>query len=224
MFVMRLAHFPPLPIALAVLAASGTLTAQSTRAPDLGLGKLLVARRNAPDPIFAETVILLVRYENDGTVGLALNRRSKVPVSQALEGVKGSQQRSEPVFSGGPVESKGVLALVRANTMPEGADHVIGKVYLVSSKALLEKNLAGKAGPNDLRVYLGYTGWGGGQLESEIKRGFWSIFSGSADLAFDPDPDSLWSRLIGKEDQPIARVQIPVLFRAGFLLDAFRVP
>ncbi|HEV2200826.1 MAG TPA: YqgE/AlgH family protein [Bryobacteraceae bacterium] len=208
---MRHPCFQPLPIALAVLAASAALAAQSTRVQDLGLGKLVVARRNAPDPIFAETVILLVRYENGGTVGLALNRRSKVPVSQALEGLNGSKQRSEPVFSGGPVEPAGVLVLLRANTVPEGADHVIGKVYLVSSKALLEKTLAGKAGPNDLRVYVGYTGWAGGQLESEIKRGFWSIFTGSADLAFDPDPDSLWSRLIGKEDQPIAGVKLPAL-------------
>lgn len=213
---MRHARFRPLPIALAVLAATAALTAQSTRVQDLGLGKLLVASRKAPDPIFAETVILVVRYENSGTVGLALNRRSKVPVSQALEGFNGAKQRPEPVFSGGPVESKGVLALVRANTMPEGADHVIGKVYLVSSKAVLEKSLAGKAGPDDLRVYLGYTGWGGGQLESEIKRGFWSIFPGSADLAFDPDPGSLWLRLIGKEDQSIAGARIPTLAFARY--------
>ena len=215
MLVMRLAHFRPLSVAFAVLAASCVLPAQSTRVQDLGLGKLLVASRKAPDPIFAETVILLVRYENDGTVGLAINRRTKVPVSLALEGLNGSKQRSEPVYSGGPVEPKGVLALVRANTMPEGADHVIGKVYLVSSKALLEKSLAGKAGPNELRVYLGYSGWGGGQLESEVKRGFWSIVPGTADRAFDPDPDSLWSRLIGKEDQPIAGAKIPALVFAA---------
>jgi putative transcriptional regulator len=209
MFVMLLGRFPLLVVVLAVLAGGVVLSAQSVRVQDLGIGKLLVARRDAPDPTFAETVILLVRYENSGTVGLVINRRSNVPVSEALGKFNGSKQRSEPVYSGGPVEPQSVLALLRANTMPEGAAPVVGKLYLVSTKPVLEKSLAGQVGPTELRVYLGYTGWGARQLESEIERGFWYIFPGDAGLVFDPDPGSLWSRLMARKEQQIARAAIP---------------
>ena len=118
-----------------------------------------MARRDAPDPAFAKTVILLVRYEKEGTLGLVINRRTKVPILRALEGLHGAKERSEPVYAGGPVEIDTVLALLRANTMPDGPLHVDGKIYLVAAKSQLEKTLASGTAASDLRVYLGYSGW-----------------------------------------------------------------
>jgi putative AlgH/UPF0301 family transcriptional regulator len=196
-------------IGLTALICSLYVSAQSTSVQELGIGKILVARRHAPDPTFAETVILLVRYTNDGTVGLVINRRTNVPISQALRGLNGSKQRSEPVYLGGPVETQIVMALLRAKTMPDEAAHVVGKVYLLSNKSVLEKSLTGRAAPTDFHVYLGYTGWSKRQLEAEVRRGFWDILPANGDLAFDPEPDTLWSRLIARTEQRIARVQIP---------------
>ena len=97
---------------LGLVVASAPLLAQSAGAQDLGIGKLLVARRDAPDPTFAKAVILLVRYEKDGTLGLVINRRTKVLVSRALEGLNGAKGHSEPVYLGGPVERDTVFALL----------------------------------------------------------------------------------------------------------------
>ena len=189
----------------AVLCGVVALPAQSTH--DLGIGKLLVARRDAPDSTFAGTVILLVRYTQGGTVGLFLNRRTEVPVSRALDPLKGASGRSDPVFAGGPVELPNVLALLRANAMPDGAEHVTGKVYLVPTGTLLEKTLEKRPDPADFRVYLGYCGWAPGQLENETRRGFWQVLNGSADIVFDSEPETLWSRLIERAEQRIARAQ-----------------
>jgi len=194
-----------LAIAAVVLCSALTVPAQSTH--DLGVGKLLIAKRDAPDSTFAETVILVVRYTQGGTVGLMLNRRTDVPISRALDPLKGASGRSEPVFAGGPVEMPNVLALLRANAMPEGAEHVIGKVYLVPTGALLEKTLARRPDPADFRVYLGYCGWSPGQLENETSHGFWQVLNGSADIVFDSEPETLWSRLIERAEQRIARAQ-----------------
>jgi putative transcriptional regulator len=207
--VMRRRFFRPAWIALAVVAGSVVISAQSTRVEDLGVGKLLVARRDAPDPIFAETVILLVRYQRSGTVGLVINRRTKVAIAKTLKELNGAKRRSEPVYLGGPVETDSVLALLHANVMPEGPVHVSGKVYLVTAKSLLEKTLAGGARATELRVYLGYCGWSNGQLEREVRQGVWDVFSSNADLAFDPEPNTLWTRLIAREEQNIAHVQVP---------------
>ena len=190
-------------IAAVVFCIAPVLFAQSTH--ELGIGKLLVARRDAPDSNFAGTVILVVRYTHGGTVGLMLNRRTEVPVSRALEPLKGASGRSDPVFAGGPVELPNVLALLRSNAMPEGAEHVTGKVYLIPTGALLEKTLAKRPDPEDFRVYLGYCGWAPGQLENETSQGFWRVLNGSADIVFDSEPETLWSRLIERTDQLIAR-------------------
>jgi putative AlgH/UPF0301 family transcriptional regulator len=195
----------PLTVAAAVWYSALVLSGQSTH--ELGIGKLLVAKRDAPGSDFAETVILVVRYTQGGTVGLMLNRRTEVPVSRALDGLRGASARSEPVFAGGPVELPNVLALLRTNAMPEGAEHVTGKVYMVSTGALLEKTLAKRPDPADFRVYLGYCGWAPGQLENETQKGFWRVLSGSADIVFDPEPETLWSRLIERAEERIARAQ-----------------
>ena len=88
--------------------------------------------------------------------------------------------------------------------------NLLSEIYFVSSKPHLEKILAEGPTAAELHVYLGYSGWGAGQLENEVKLGAWYIFDGSAGLVFDSDPASLWSRLIARTEQRFAGVQTPV--------------
>jgi putative transcriptional regulator len=200
-------------LAISVAGLCGALAAGAQPAPDLGIGKVLVAKRDAADSAFAETVILVVRYTQGGTVGLMLNRRTAVPVARALDPLKDASGRTEPVFAGGPVELPNVLALLRSNVVPEGAEHVTGKVYLVPTAPLLQKTLATRPDAADFRVYLGYCGWAPGQLENEASRGFWRVLNGSADIVFDTEPETLWSRLIERAEQRIAGATRGVLGR-----------
>src|SRR5271169_783208 len=106
-----------LSIAAAVLLSESVVyvaAAQSMRPADLAAGKMLVASRDLPDPNFAKTVVLLVQYDEDGVVGLILNRRSKVPISRLLDDLPGARNRRDPVYAGGPVGTTEVLALVRS--------------------------------------------------------------------------------------------------------------
>jgi putative AlgH/UPF0301 family transcriptional regulator len=101
-----------------VVAGSMTLVcsmlpAQSRRIEDLAVGRLLVMEPLAPDPLFAESVILLIHYDTDGVVGLRLNQPSRVPLSRLHE-VNGTSERSDPAYIGGPVQIEEVTALVRA--------------------------------------------------------------------------------------------------------------
>lgn len=188
-----------------VLSMSLNAPAQSRRVKDLAIGKLLVAPRNDPDPSFAHTVVLLVQHDGQSAVGLMINRRTKIPISEALQEWKPANEKSDQVYMGGPVELNGVLALLRLATKPDDAAHVVDDVYLASSRTSVEKALAARAGPGELRVYLGYCGWGAGQLENEVELGGWYIFSAKAGWVFDSDPASLWSRLIALTEQRIAR-------------------
>jgi putative transcriptional regulator len=179
--------------------------AQSTGANALAAGKFLVASRDLLDPNFAETVVLLLRYEEDGVLGLIVNRRTRVPISRAFpdlpESVKG---RSAPLYTGGPVRPTVALALLRSRVRPEGAEPVFADVSMVSGKSLLERTLAAGTLPSTFRLYSGYSGWTAKQLQREVEIGGWHIFPGDASMVFDPDPESLWARLIKRTEQRIA--------------------
>jgi putative transcriptional regulator len=174
------------------------------RPADLAAGKLLVASPDLPDPNFAKTVVLLVQYDEDGVVGLILNRRSKVPISRVLDELAGAKNRADPVYAGGPVGRTDVLALVRSRRPPGDAQRVIGDVFLVSTKQGLEKTFASATDADTVHVYLGYSGWTAPQLQHELDMGAWYVLQGSAKAVFDSDPDALWPRLIRETEMRIA--------------------
>ena len=172
---------------------------------DLAVGRLLVASRDLGDPNFAKTVILLVHYtEGQGAVGLVVNKRTDVPISRVFHDLKEASGRKDPVYIGGPVELNSVLALLKAPAKPEGADKVFGDVYLISNKDLLTKTLGSSAEATVFHTYIGYAGWGAGQLEHEVELGAWHIMPADAGTVFHADPDSVWPRLIHRTEAQIA--------------------
>jgi len=207
--LMRLQRALPLSIIAAVLCLPLSVVAQSMRASDLGVGKMLVAPRECPDANFARAVILLVQVDENGAVGLMINHRTTVPISRALDQLKSALNHKDPVYLGGPVDASTVLALLRARTKPDEAQLVVGDIYLVGTRTLLERTLAAGTGPSEFRTYVGYCGWGPGQLETEMKLGAWFIFDGTTRLVFHSDPDSLWSRLIARTEQKVAQTRLP---------------
>jgi putative transcriptional regulator len=175
------------------------------QAPELAAGSFLVASRDLGDPNFSETVILLLRYdEEQGAMGLIVNRRTDLPLSRVFEDVKSAKGRKDLAYMGGPVEPGDVLALLKSSAKLEDADRVFGNVYLISDKDLLEKTFADKAEPGVFHVFLGYAGWGPGQLEHEVDLGAWHILPADAASVFDADPESVWPRLIRRTELRIA--------------------
>jgi len=171
---------------------------------DLGVGKVLVASRGLGDPSFAGTVILLIHYDEKGAVGLILNRRTDVPLSQVLD-LKAAKDRSDMVYLGGPVEPTAVLGLFESSAKVGKADNVFGGVYLISDKALFEKTLSGRPDPGVFHVYLGYAGWTQDQLRAEVQLGAWFIFPADDATVFNSNPDSLWLEMIKKTQLKFAK-------------------
>lgn len=180
------------------------LPIQSRNPSDLGAGKLLVASRELGDPSFAETVILLVHYDSEGAIGLMLNRRTDLPISKVLMQIKSAKDLSDPVYLGGPVETPTVFALLRSTDKLEGAEHVFGGVYWISSKTALEKTISSHPKPGVFHVYLGYAGWTTEQLKNEVKLGGWFIFPADNETVFHANPGSLWRQMIKKTELKMA--------------------
>ena len=173
---------------------------------DLAAGKLLVASRDLGDPNFAQTVILLVQCDAKGVVGLTLNRRTTVPLSQALEQLKAAKDRSDPVYLGGPVEIPDVFALLGSTVKVEGAQQIFEGLYFISSRTVFEKTISGRPDPDVFHVYMGYAGWDYVQLRREVELGAWFIFPADAGTVFESDPDSMWRDMIKKTELKLAGI------------------
>jgi|SRR5580704_14797579 putative transcriptional regulator len=161
---------------------------------DISVGKILVASRKSHDADFAATVILLVRHDRQASIGLFVNRPLSIPLSEVYPELKGAQLK---LYAGGPV-TVGIRALYRSRAQPAGTTSVLQNVSMISTKTLLAKMAAAETSSNVFRVYAGYTGWSPGQLQDEVARGLWHVFAGDAGVVFDPHPETVWSRLIGR--------------------------
>jgi putative transcriptional regulator len=173
---------------------------------NLGPGKLLVASRSLGDPNFAQTVILLVQYDEKGVVGLVLNRRTDVPLSRILD-LEAAKDRSDPVYLGGPVGPSAALALLQTSAKLEKAENIFGGVYLIGNKALFEETISARPDPSVFHVYLGYAGWTQEQLRTEVQLGAWFVFPPEAATVFNSDPDSLWLQMIEKTEFEMVKTE-----------------
>ncbi len=188
------------------LLPASFLPIQFKNPKDLGIGKLLVASRGLGDPHFAGTVILLVHYDENSVVGLVLNRRTNVPLSQVLD-LKAAKARSDPVYIGGPVGPSAAFALFQSSAKIEKAENIFGGVYLISDKGLFEKTISARPDPNVFHVYLGYAGWTQDQLRTEVQLGAWFVFPADAATVFNSHPESLWLQMIHKTELRLARTE-----------------
>ncbi len=175
-------------------------------------GRVLVASKTLGDPNFIHTVVLLAHYDEEGAMGVILNRPTDAPLRRMFPRAEPLKERKDPLYEGGPVMPTGAVALIRFDEKPEkGAKHVRDDIYLVGDLELLEEAVNEGKGPLELRVYLGYAGWGPGQLDREIAMGAWHVFEVDLATVFDPVPETLWERLIRKVTERIARLRAPAV-------------
>ena len=155
-------------------------------------GRLLVATEEVHGEIFAETVILLLAYDESGAMGLVVNRPTEVSLEELLEETKAVAGDRTTVYWGGPVEMDSLSALAKSGASAEAAEQVVTSVYRVPFDTAMEK---AAAEPASARFYLGYAGWAPGQLDHELARGSWHVLPASSDIVFADDPKRLWDRL-----------------------------
>jgi putative transcriptional regulator len=169
-------------------------------------GRLLVATPALKDPHFERTVVLLVAHEENGALGVVLNRATEVPVSEVLNGWESLAAGPAVVFEGGPVQPEAAICLARARSGaadPEWfsrVEGVVGTVDLSGDPA----NLAGQV--EQLRVFSGYAGWAAEQLEAEIEDGAWFVLDALPGDAFMPQPDDLWTMVLRRQGGLMAAV------------------
>jgi putative transcriptional regulator len=161
-----------------------------------GPGMFLVAKRALDDSHFGQSVVYLVEHDEDGTLGLIVNRSSDVSLSEAIPDIEDKQATAHSLHYGGPVGLPMILMLVRSESATEGMVHVVDDVYISSDRRVLDEVLAAKNPVNEVRFYIGYSGWAAGQLDFELVRDDWYVVAADTDAIFSGETDSLWNRSI----------------------------
>jgi putative transcriptional regulator len=191
-------------VALASESVAGGSLDPASIAPDLpdtstgepGPGVFLVARRALDGPHFGQSVVYLVEHDEDGTLGLIVNRSSDISLSEALPNIEDKQATAHALFYGGPVGLPMILMLVRSKSATEGMAHVADNIYISADRRVLDEILAAKKPESEARFYIGYSGWAAGQLDFELERGSWHVVAADTDAIFSGETGSLWNRLI----------------------------
>jgi len=157
-------------------------------------GVFLYAVPGLGDPSFAETVVLLIAYDKAGAMGLVVNRPTRVPLRELLTNEPGAQKSDLHFYWGGPVQPQAVHALVRTSSPSGSARRVLDDVYISGDVADVREALARPDAAARVKLFTGYAGWTGGQLEIEVRAGAWVVEPADARSVFTDDPD-LWERV-----------------------------
>ena len=167
--------------------------------------QLLIAMPSMGDPNFAQTVALVCEHSASGALGLILNRPLPMRMKEIFEQLEielGEGPLSErPVLRGGPMQTDRGFVVHRAGGEWDSTMEVSDTIHVTTSRDILAAMARGE-GPEEAVVALGYAGWGGGQLEDEIRANAWLNAPVEAGIIFDLPFESRWhaaGRLLGVE-------------------------
>ena len=160
-------------------------------------GKVLIAVPQLLDPSFHRAVVLVLDHSEDGTIGLVINHPTEHPCAELITNFELTWQGDpESVLGcGGPVEPHSLWILHREALAIDDATPVLDGVAVSRSRAALEPLCAASGG--EMRLLIGYAGWGAQQLDSELAQGSWVVAPASASMLFEWPADQVWRRALG---------------------------
>jgi putative transcriptional regulator len=158
-------------------------------------GSLLISAGGLYDPNFRHTVVLIGEHDEEGAVGVVLNRPLDLTVEQAVPTLSDLAGPGELLFRGGPVEPDQAVLLADVE-VPGLLD-----VPVLDSVGFLTGDVPAEVRPEvrRARVYVGHAGWGPGQLEAELESDSWVVEPARAEDIFTADPGGLWRSVLERK-------------------------
>jgi putative transcriptional regulator len=163
-------------------------------------GSVLVAAPQLLDPNFHRTVVLVADHDDQGAMGVILNRPSGMTVADGAPELEPLIGADVPIFAGGPVQPTAGVVLAEVT---EIGDPVFDDVVILPGLNELA-DAVDSAGR--IRVFAGYAGWGPGQLDEELEREDWIVDPARPGDVFHEDPDALWSEVLQRKGGQYALV------------------
>ena len=157
-------------------------------------GQLLLDAGELAGSFFARTVVLICQHDAEGAFGLVINRATDKKFSEVITADLPDTLKDQPLFAGGPVQPTAMSYLHSDAFLPDA--NVMTGLSLGHSLDDLVELGGGYSSTRRLKTFAGYAGWSPGQLEGEMKRNSWLTHPATLDLVFDPEPESLWKKIL----------------------------
>ncbi|MFZ5656200.1 MAG: YqgE/AlgH family protein [Pseudomonadota bacterium] len=172
--------------------------------------QLLIALPSLAEPSFSKSVALICQHDEDGALGIVMNRPSEYTVGEVLEqmGLSGGSDalRSQVVLNGGPVHRERGFVIHDGGTRWDSTLAIGEDLWLTTSREILEAMARGE-GPEHAVIALGCAGWGAGQLEQELTvDNSWLTAPADPDLLFDTPLEQRWEAAAGRIGVDFARL------------------
>ncbi len=159
-------------------------------------GQLLLASPSLRDPNFMRTVVLIGVHNEEGAMGVVLNRPSAVTVRDAVPQLEPAVDELEPVYVGGPVQPTSVVCLAEFHDPSLAELLVLGRIGFPAPDTGIEELAEATA---RRRVFAGYAGWSDGQLDAEVDSGDWFAQAAMPEDVFSDTPEELWSSILTRK-------------------------
>ncbi|MGV3640878.1 MAG: YqgE/AlgH family protein [Adhaeribacter sp.] len=157
-------------------------------------GTILISEPYMGDPNFERTVVLVCRHDEEGSFGLVLNRKSNLKLSDVLDVFQ--QDGDMELSIGGPMEYNTLHYIHQLDKLQESIPLSQSVFWGGDYEQLKEFLSSGLISPDEIRFFLGYSGWSPGQLQEEIDNKIWIVNNTATDLLFDLNQDSLWREIL----------------------------
>lgn len=157
--------------------------------------QFLIATPKMQDPNFQKSVIYICQHDQDGAMGLIINKPMNSQLSDILKHLEidvSKMPEDRTVFSGGPVQPEHGFVIHSPIGDWKTSMTVTDQIAITTSKDILVA-VAGGIGPDNLAIALGYSGWDQGQLEEELKANFWLVCDADFDLLFNAPISDRWT-------------------------------
>jgi putative transcriptional regulator len=157
-------------------------------------GILLIANPFLKDPNFSRTVIFLCEHTEEGSFGFVLNKKFPKTLEELVPDLN---INAFPVYQGGPVQRDALHFLHQYPQLISGGEKVMENIYWGGNFESLLINLRNKdINTEGIRFFIGYSGWGEGQLNDELKEESWLTVKATRKLVFDTDPEDVWKNAL----------------------------
>jgi len=157
-------------------------------------GSLLIAEPFLSDSNFERSVILVCEHNDEGTFGLVLNQLAQVKLNDVLTD---EMYHDYSLYVGGPVQQNTLHYIHRLGSAVEESVEVADGIYWSGNfERLRELINAGAVSEQDIRFFVGYSGWSSGQLADEMEQKSWIVSQADADFIFDTPSDQFWRGIL----------------------------
>jgi putative transcriptional regulator len=155
-----------------------------------GPGILLIADPFLKDPNFMRTVVFLCEHQDEGSFGFVLNRSYDYTLDELVNGL---EDLKLPVFYGGPVQMDTIHFLHQyPEKIPGGYEIAEGVFWGGDFDIAIQMIRKGEVNLQRIRFYIGYSGWGTGQLNDELKEKSWLTVKGNRKIIFHKETEEIW--------------------------------